>query len=535
MASKPAIGKKYARLRQEQDALLAAANQSSASSSTSTRRLELLAAAATANAWQITRPTFLEESTRPELQSEEWLQMESILQQAMELQQKHLATVRERAVLAEGDEYPAKDEEVNTQTSLEHIKTTLEAAKIAMVHAGHRAMLPAVAAQVLQFINTKDTFSFRTVSPSVCRACQDGDFLLMPCLDFVPEHRDDMPLFFTKVALGSTKVLWMNSVGTLQILETRFSLPALETFLLPKGMGVLFDALKVPTLPCLRQLFVRAGLDDESDFNWPKAVHSSKGALPDSLTLSGVKWIQELISKTPQRLSLIDMEDLDSRLALPFMKVVGQRTRPRRLILRRCVLPDVAIQYLCTALEERNGEAPFFVHFDSCELSVFSEEELGQALERFSFCAFSIDGGKVSETPIVVSDWCQAEPQFAAGRPGKVPNVNVSITGDISPTDSESNGSEEEEEDFHCEPVTAPPRVNLEMERSTVEVSTNPMTTAEMLDHVLQRLQQSYGESHWSQASAMDRMVASLGAATHQAASEDPEPTPTEGAEKTSV
>jgi len=523
MASKPAIGKKYVRLRQEQDALLAAANQSSAASSTSTRRLELLAAAATANAWQVTRPTFLEKSTRPELQSEEWLQMESILQQAMELQQKHLATVRERAVVAEGAENP-KDEEVNTQTSLEHIRTTLEAAKIAMVHAGHRAMLPAVAPQVLQFINTKDNFSFRTVSPSVCRACQDGAFLLMPCLDFVPEHRDDMPLFFTKVALGSTKVLWMNSVGTLQILETRFSLPALETFLLPKGMGVLFDALKVPTLPCLKQLFVRAGLDDESDFNWPKAVHSSKGALPDSLTLSGVKWIQELISKTPQRLSLIDIEDLDSRLALPFMKVVGHRTRPRRLILRRCVLPDVAIQYLCTALEERNGEAPFFVHFDSCELSVFSEEELGQALERFSFCAFSIDGGKVSETPIVVSDWCQAEPQFVA-RPGKVPNVNVSITGDISPTDSESN-EEEEEEDFHCEPVTAPPRVNLDMERS-VEVSSNPMTTAEMLDHVLQRLQQSYGESNWSQASAMDRMVASLGAASHQAASEDPEPTPT--------
>ena len=26
--------------------------------------------------------------------------------------------------------------------------------------------------EVLQFINTKDTFSFRTVSPSVCRACQ---------------------------------------------------------------------------------------------------------------------------------------------------------------------------------------------------------------------------------------------------------------------------------------------------------------------------------------------------------------------------
>jgi hypothetical protein len=28
----------------------------------------------------------------------------------------------------------------------------------------------------------------------------DGDLLLMPCLDMVPEHRDDMPLFFTQAA-----------------------------------------------------------------------------------------------------------------------------------------------------------------------------------------------------------------------------------------------------------------------------------------------------------------------------------------------
>lgn len=34
------------------------------------------------------------------------------------------------------------------------------------------------------------------VAGACCPA--DGDFLLMPCLDFVPEHRDDMPLFFTK-------------------------------------------------------------------------------------------------------------------------------------------------------------------------------------------------------------------------------------------------------------------------------------------------------------------------------------------------
>ena len=42
-----------------------------------------------------------------------------------------------------------------------------------------------------------------SVKSGPCCWCQakisaDGDLLLMPCLDFVPEHRDDMPLFFTK-------------------------------------------------------------------------------------------------------------------------------------------------------------------------------------------------------------------------------------------------------------------------------------------------------------------------------------------------
>lgn len=496
MALKPAIGKKYAKLREEQERLLSN-EESKMASATSSQRLELLAAAATANAWQVTRPTFLDES-RPELPSQECLQMESILLQAMELQQKHLVSIRQRLPNA-GD---GEGEEVNAQTSLEHIQRTLEATQLAMVHWGHRAMLPATAPQVLQYLNTRDTFAFRTVNPAVCRACQDGDLLLMPCLDMVPEHRDDMPLFFTQLSLGSTKVMWMNSVGTLQVLETRFSLPTLETLLLPKGLGILLSDLQVPSLPCLRRLYVRAGIDTESEFNWPKAVHSSKGALPDSLTLPGVHWIRELISKTSQRLCLIDVEELDSRLAQPFLQVVSGPTRPKRLVLRRCVLPDAAIQDLCTFLEEPS-RAQFVVHFDNCELSIFSEQLLAQALEQFErFCAFSIDGGKVSEKPIEVSEWCQATPRFVQERSCTERNAQfvaaeVAAKGIPSPiTESDSN-----EEDEDAVAVSAPPPRQVD--------HINQLSTAELLAHVLRRLEEDR-LNPTSQASAIESFRAQL-------------------------
>lgn len=409
--------------------------------------------------------------------------MESILLQAMELQQKHLVSIRQRIPNA-GDE--DEDEEVNAQTSLEHIQRTLEATQLAMVHWGHRAMLPATAPQVLQYLNTRDTFAFRTVNPAVCRACQDGDLLLMPCLDMVPEHRDDMPLFFTKLSLGSTKVMWMNSVGTLQVLETRFSLPTLETLLLPKGLGILLADLQVPSLPCLRRLYVRAGIDNESEFNWPKAVHSSKGALPDSLTLPGVLWIQELIAKTSRRLCLIDVEELDSRLAQAFLQVVSEPTRPKRLVLRRCVLPDAAVQDLCAFLEEPS-RAQFVVHFDNCELSIFSEQLLAQALEQFSFCAFSIDGGKVSEKPIEVSEWCQATPRFVQERSSCASHVDLAqfvaaereATKGIPSPITESDSDEDEDAEIS---VTAPPPRQVD--------HINQLSTAELLAHVLRRLEE---------------------------------------------
>lgn len=472
MALKPAIGKKYARLREEQEALLAAAGQEETVQAE--ERLHVLAAAATANAWQVTRPTFLEDEARPHLQSEEWGQMESILQHAMELQQKHLESFRQRS-FASSDR--SGEEELCLQMSLENIRKSLQAAEAAVALASHQSMIQSVTPQVLQHLPTIEVFAFRTVNRAVWRACQDGELLSMPILDFVPEHRDDMPLFFTKLSLRSTLVVWMNSVGAFHVLETRFSLPALETFLLSPGIGILIEGLQVPSWPSLRQLFVCGGMDHDPEWNWLKAVHQQKGVGSDQLTLAGVHWIQELLQKSP-RLQLLLVDELDPRLALVFMKAVcSGSTRPRRLIFQRCVLPDAAIEYFCNSLEVSDDE--FVVRFSACELSVISEGLLLQVLEDFSFCAFSIQGGKVSEAPIMADEWAE-EPR----RPARVRRRDPMKGVEEPQLQDQALGS-------GVRPVD----------------HMNQLSTAELLEHVMRRLTEERGST---QASAIQSFMESL-------------------------
>jgi len=142
------------------------------------------------------------------------------------------------------------------------------------------------------------------------------------------------------------------------------------------------------------------------------------------------------------------------------------------------------------------------VHFDNCELSIFSEQLLAQALERFErFCAFSIDGGKVSEKPIEVSEWCQASPRFVQERSSEVNCVAHFMAAEVAaakgiPSPITESDSEEDE----AVSVTAPPRQVDHI---------NQLSTAELLAHVLRRLEEDR-LNPTSQASAIESFRAQL-------------------------
>ncbi|CAK9021645.1 unnamed protein product [Durusdinium trenchii] len=127
----------------------------------------------------------------------------------------------------------------------------------------------------------------------------------------------------------------------------------------------------------------------------------------------------------------------------------------------------------------RSPETIEVVRFSACELSVISEGLLLQVLEDFSFCAFSIQGGKVSEAPIMADEWAE-EPR----RPARVRRRDPMKGVEEPQLQDQALGS-------GVRPVD----------------HMNQLSTAELLEHVMRRLTEERGST---QASAIQSFMESL-------------------------
>lgn len=274
-----------------------------------------------------------------------------------------------------------------------------------------RALLLAVTPQLLPLLPTASVLKLAAASSGLRSAAAAGGGtsgkLLVPRLDAAPACPEACRKFLSEIALGSVRSASLPAAPTLQLLAERScDLGALEALLLPAGVGASLGSLPVPRLPSLRNLTVYAGAGDFSD---------------TELRSEGAAWLQELIASLPRALSSFELEALDSGLAAPLLEValrlpVSQATWriARRLIFKRCALPDAAVALICRALldaDERAAAPPLAVHFEECELSELAEQHLLAALEQCDGrCVVSMDGGTTRQSSATdAAQWFQAE------------------------------------------------------------------------------------------------------------------------------
>eukprot|EP00439_Symbiodinium_sp_Y106_P037176 s3314_g4.t1 len=436
MAYRPAVGQKYARLRAEQQAMLAAAGKALAEDM---NQEHLAGAAAAVNAGRLncqniadaghpalagalesmaarSKRSTLDLDDRPSRSCGkdigEWRQLEKIMEQAMQLQLAQLKNLRVRnASVDEASQStlldragassacPA-DEEQPLKMSLDNIMETLKVARAALA-AGRKALLQAVAGEVINAMTTTEVLSFSSTSALLRNAtCGDG-CLLLPCLDSAPSEPGDLRRFLQRVQAASVRSLSLPPEATSEMLKNQGQqLCALQRLELSSGQGCRLASIALPRLPCLEVLL----------------VHCGPGGADGGLNVAGIGWLKELLESLPRRLKLLEIEALAVDVATATLQALFAEAavRPQRLVLRSCVLPDSAVKCICEALPEievtwGSWSEPV-VLLEDCHLSALAEEHLLQTLEKCCTVAVSLSGGSRHELSCDVPAWLEEIP-----------------------------------------------------------------------------------------------------------------------------
>lgn len=231
-------------------------------------------------------------------------------------------------------------------------------------------------------------------------------------------------------------------------------LSALQRLELPPGQSSRLASIALPRLPCLEVLL----------------VHCGPGGFDGGLNVAGIGWLKELLESLPGRLLLLEIEALAVDVATATLQAVfGEAaTRPQRLVLKGCVLPDSAMKCICEALPEVEVSWDAWsepaVRLEDCHLSSLAEQHLLQTLEKCCTVAVSLEGGSRHELSCDVPAWLEDAPC-----PGTEPRVQNNSCNDDASSD---------------------PGVFVQAPGPKREYDhVDQMTTAELMEVVLRRMQ----------------------------------------------
>ncbi|CAE7617946.1 CPK2 [Symbiodinium natans] len=129
------------------------------------------------------------------------------------------------------------DEEKPLKMSLDNIMETLKVARAAVV-AGRKALLQAVAGEVINAMTTTDVLKFGSSSSLLRSATCAGGRLTLPRLDALPSDPSQCRAFLNQVNLGSVCALSLPPEGTWEVLQMQNQkFGALQRLDLPRGFA----------------------------------------------------------------------------------------------------------------------------------------------------------------------------------------------------------------------------------------------------------------------------------------------------------
>lgn len=244
-----------------------------------------------------------------------------------------------------------------------------------------RALFLAVTSQLLPLLPAISVVQLTLASSGVRAAVTAGGSgkLLIPHLDSAPVGAEDLRQFVAQIAIGSVRSLSLSGAATFQLLAERPNdFGALESLVLPSRFAAR-SLGRPPSLPALRQLFVKSGACEE--------------------TPGPAAWLKELLQSRSGTLSILQIEAMGSEQVDQVLEAALKPPGTRQLVFQRCALPDDAVARICNTLLEVNARSatalpPLAVHFEDCELSELAEQRLLTVLEQCDGrCAVSVDGG----------------------------------------------------------------------------------------------------------------------------------------------
>mmetsp|Transcript_4222 Transcript_4222/g.9725 ORF Transcript_4222/g.9725 Transcript_4222/m.9725 type:complete len:601 (+) Transcript_4222:25-1827(+) len=524
MAYRPAVGKKYAKLREEQQAMLAAAGKALAEDMSREHREQLAGAAAAVNAGRLNcqgitaaghpalagaLESLANKSSRSPLDEEpsrscgqdisEWLQLERIMEQAMHLQLAQLKQLRLRSAASENEPTAHSsllertcaarasplDEEKPLKMSLDNIMETLKVARAAVV-AGRKALLQAITGEVVRVMGVADVLRFRATSRLVQNATLAGGYILAPNLDTAPADAALRAAFLHKVALGFVRSICLPSDSLCEILMSQQELGFLEILNCPCGMGGRLAGLPLPRCGRLERL----------------RIH---GAGVRSLDSADISWLQELLESLSPCLKLLELEELATDIVPQMLEACWRNsaTRPQRLVLRACVLPDSAVKCICDSLPEmersQDARLKSAVLLEDCQITAKGDDHLLQALEVSCSCAISLSGGSRCDLACDVPEWIEEEAvQLTA---------EARLQGDGCASESLPGWAADPASSSSERPHEAElPAADAFFEPRRQYDHVNQMSTAELMAEVLKRMQEDVRNSP-SQAAAVANLL----------------------------